>query len=457
LEGHSGTRAIIFTVSLTVPTALPVSVNFATAEGTATAGLDYTALLPGTVNFAPGETSKTVTVNVLGDLEAEAGETFSVSLAGGSNAVIYDAIGVGTILNDDVTIAGKRKATFTDLDGDLVTISVNKGTLKVEDFTLFPAGNGSQLALVDFSGEAEFAGANLTISAKRAPGTAAGLRFVDVGYIDARGVDLGKVVIKGDLGQIDAGNDLDERPGVVSLSANSLGLRGLVTQLPGGSVQSEITGALRSLKIARDLQDAELSVSGDIGPVTIKGSLRGGTIRSDGKIGAIKISGALAGSGNDDAVISARGLLAPASQAKTLAIGSIKIGGSVTHAQILAGYDRSGVGVNADASIAAVKVGHDWTASSLIAGVLADEDELFGTDDDSAVSRATLLVARIASITIKGPASGTTDGTDHFGFVAEEIGPFKANGARIMLQKGPANDLSGHAVGTGDDLVVREV
>ena len=204
-----------------------MSVNFASADGTATAGADYTALTPGTLNFAPGETSKTITVDVLGDIAVEPSETFSVVLSEGVNAVIDDATAIGTILDDDVTLRGKRMATFTDVDGDLVTIKVSKGTLKVEDFTIVPSGQGAQLALVDFSGETEFAGANLSITAKRAP-EAPPLAFVlvDVGYINASGIDLGKVVIKGDLGQIDAGNDLDPRPGLLSLSANSLGQRG---------------------------------------------------------------------------------------------------------------------------------------------------------------------------------------------------------------------------------------
>ena len=75
--------------------------------------------------------------------------------------MIDDGTGLGTILDDDVTLVGTRKATFTDADGELVTIKVNKGTLKVEDFTIFPSGLGAQLALVDLSGETEFAGAQL--------------------------------------------------------------------------------------------------------------------------------------------------------------------------------------------------------------------------------------------------------------------------------------------------------
>ena len=101
-------RAVTFTVSLSAATALPVSVNFASADGTATSGSDYTALIPGTLNFAPGETTKTITVDVLGDKTVEPSETFSVVLSDATNAVIDDGTEHETILNDHETLHGKR-------------------------------------------------------------------------------------------------------------------------------------------------------------------------------------------------------------------------------------------------------------------------------------------------------------------------------------------------------------
>jgi len=78
-----------------------VTVNYATANGTATAGGDYLAKT-GSVTFAPGETIKTITIVVNGDKTRESNETFFVDLFGpSSNALISTARGVGTILNDD--------------------------------------------------------------------------------------------------------------------------------------------------------------------------------------------------------------------------------------------------------------------------------------------------------------------------------------------------------------------
>jgi hypothetical protein len=99
-EGNGGTTLFVFTVTLSVAYDVPVTVNFATADGTAAAGEDYEAA-SGTVTFAPGETSKTVTVRVKGDKKKEADEWFSLDLRGATNAVLVDARGVGSILNDD--------------------------------------------------------------------------------------------------------------------------------------------------------------------------------------------------------------------------------------------------------------------------------------------------------------------------------------------------------------------
>jgi hypothetical protein len=77
-----------------------VTVNYATANGTATAGSDYNAT-SGTLTFAPGVTTQTITVQVRGDTTPEANETFAVNLSGASNATIADSQGVGTIINND--------------------------------------------------------------------------------------------------------------------------------------------------------------------------------------------------------------------------------------------------------------------------------------------------------------------------------------------------------------------
>ena len=100
-EGAGATVA--FEVSLSrafTGTSHRVTVDYATADGSATAGEDYTAT-SGTLAFAAGETSKTVNVPVLDDAVDEGEETFVLRLSNAAGARIADGEATGTIANDD--------------------------------------------------------------------------------------------------------------------------------------------------------------------------------------------------------------------------------------------------------------------------------------------------------------------------------------------------------------------
>ncbi len=100
-EGNAGTIPLSFTVALSTPSQAPVTVQFATADGTALAGSDFQATA-GMLTFTPGgPTSQQIQVLVLGDTAVEPDETFRVLLSQATNAVVTGALGVGTIRNDD--------------------------------------------------------------------------------------------------------------------------------------------------------------------------------------------------------------------------------------------------------------------------------------------------------------------------------------------------------------------
>jgi hypothetical protein len=99
-EGNSGTKSMTFTVTLSKPSGQTVTVNYASANGTATAGNDYIAK-SGTLSFTSGQTSKTVSIVINGDVVIEGNETLFVFLSGAVNASIGRARGIGTINNDD--------------------------------------------------------------------------------------------------------------------------------------------------------------------------------------------------------------------------------------------------------------------------------------------------------------------------------------------------------------------
>ena len=119
-EGNSGTTNAVFTVTLSSPLTASATVKYATVNGTATAGSDYTAT-SGTLTFSAGQTSKTITVAIRGDTLAEPNETFTVQLNSPTKAVLGTATGVGTILSDD-------GATPALSIGDTSVVNVTRGT-----------------------------------------------------------------------------------------------------------------------------------------------------------------------------------------------------------------------------------------------------------------------------------------------------------------------------------------
>ena len=105
-EGNSGTTNAVFTVSLSSAVDTAITLDYTTANGTATTeDNDYTAIPTTTLTFNPGETSKTITVAVNGDNQVELNETFFLNLSNlqtnGSNVTLADNQGQGTINNDE--------------------------------------------------------------------------------------------------------------------------------------------------------------------------------------------------------------------------------------------------------------------------------------------------------------------------------------------------------------------
>ena len=91
-------KALSFAVTLDRAASGTVTVDWATADGTATAGTDYTSA-SGTLTFSAGETAKTVAVQALSDASVEGDETFSLNLSNASRAAIADGAATGTVID----------------------------------------------------------------------------------------------------------------------------------------------------------------------------------------------------------------------------------------------------------------------------------------------------------------------------------------------------------------------
>ena len=153
-EGNSGTKQMVFTVSLSQAATGPVTVNYATANGTATAGQDYVAK-SGTITFAAGETQKTVSVTINGDKVAELNESLALNLSSPSGATLADGAAVGTILTDDVIVPRITIADATVKEGDsgtrnlAFTVSLSEATSGPVTVT-YATANGTAKAGEDY-------------------------------------------------------------------------------------------------------------------------------------------------------------------------------------------------------------------------------------------------------------------------------------------------------------------
>ncbi|MDB6174135.1 MAG: Na-Ca exchanger/integrin-beta4 [Chthoniobacteraceae bacterium] len=467
---------VVFTVQLSFTPQQSVTVDYSTVQGSALPGADYRETV-GTLVFQPGEFSKTIIVPLVNDSLKESNESFAVRLTNANGTIIGTDLAVATIFNDDLadatpTIsANGRAARWTDVDGDLVTVKVSKGRLDAADFTLVPAGalGGFEFPELRLT-NARLAGANITISAHPqdvdGDGDKDGNRLVNVGVIDATGVDLGAVRIAGALGQIKAGDWIASMPALKSLAVESLGQFADSSELPADvMLRSELAGKLGKLLVKGSFDHAAFIVSGDIGFVhvkqslvngsivssgaiktlTIDGDLRNGAVRAATTIGAVTIGGDLVGDEENPARLTAAGGV-PAYGAPALTIKSLHVGGSVQFAEILAGYD-GGAPVRGDVAIGPVTVRGDWFASSLIAGIDRGADGKFGTSDDAILSAQTDTLSRLAAITIRG-AVRATDAASSFAFSAETISAFKLGATAVPLTRflddlfaGPSFDL----------------
>ena len=123
----------MFTVSMTTPSLTPVTVDFATLDGTAIAGQDYLGL-GGTLTFLPGDPlTQQINVEILTDIIPEADETFFVNLSKVSaNAIIEDGVGIGTIVD------GGPNVTITDMSGVQTSeFFENEGDIGAANFVVF--------------------------------------------------------------------------------------------------------------------------------------------------------------------------------------------------------------------------------------------------------------------------------------------------------------------------------
>ncbi len=281
-----------------------------------------------------------------------------------------------------VTKAAGKTLTYTDVDGDLVSVTVNKGKITPEMLTFGPGGG---LFMVDLTAGGTFKdGANVTFTV----GKKVGNGIINVGAIQAPGLHLGIVKITGDLGQIDVGTGNPLKPALKSITVGSLGMMGADMQLPGtiNPLTSDITGNLPLFTIKGGFNLASINVSGNLGRITI-----GGDFNGTGSLSLSQLQG-LAALGHGTIANVDGGITLANSGLNAGSIGSINVAGTITNAA-----------VNSSGSIGSVTVTGSVKSGAIVAAGALRVVKIFGSitsDDASAPS----VIAALAAVPNSKPA-----------------------------------------------------
>jgi len=331
-------------------------------------------------------------------------------------------------------IAPAGLIAYTEPDGDVVTVKTSlgdsAGLLSLCTFTT-PVNGKKILQKLDLNtfDTTTYDGSDISITVTKRGDFGDGL--VAVGAIDAVGIDLGKVTLKGDLGQIDAGDFVRIGPAVKSLVVDSMGAFGTTTQMAGGNLQSVFDGSLGSITVKKSLTDVSLSVTnaGSVfGPAKIGGSATRSGFFSSGNITSVTIGRDLVGDGATIRSTSGN-------------IGSIKIGGNM-----IGGTLQFAGCINADNG----NIGPVFIRGDLEGGTTATTDGNSGT---------IAAAGSIASVTIMGSFRGTAADFDTVTgiFAGQSIGAVKIGGSYTGDDGNPISIQAFASSTPGSNIAIKSV
>jgi hypothetical protein len=430
LPGTIATAA--FTVTLSSAQTNTTTVQFATSDGTAVAGVDYTQA-SGTLTFAPGVTSQTVDVTVSPSLTANSSKTFQLTLSSPNRGI---ALGTATatatissIGETSSTFTRKTPLLYTDGDNNKVTLKlggVGTGT------ALFVSGNADPVEIL-LSGTTR--ASSFSVLSVRAP------------------TDLGELVVAGPIGSIIAAasltNGLTIAGTVNSLSvdgaAGALALQSAAdrpslhlgtvsgatlnsasaiaslsaTSWTGGEITAPSIGAMQ-VKSSFD-PTVNLTAGGLALASASLGAVPSGSWTVTGDIGGIAVSGSFSGTIIAPAIRSmqVRGNLTAATLtlngSRGIDLAALSVGGSVTNSD-----------VRSAASIGSITVG-DTVGSIFFAGISSSVTALPTATADFTASD------QIASFTVTAPRS-FANGFSSSDVAADRIGTIKVQ--RVLTSNG---------------------
>ena len=347
--------SLVFTVRLDGASAKEVTVGYAVTEGTATAGVDYTAVAAGTLTFAAGTTEQTVTVPVVDDALHEPDETLTLTLSDQTNATLADADATGTIANDEavpVVTLGLDPATIGENAGSTTVTAALSGTSS-EAVTLTVSASAVAPAV---AGDFALTGTTLTIAAGSTGSTGTVTITAADNQVDAPDKEvMVSATVSGGLGvaapspQTLTITDDEETPVV------SLVLTPSTISESGGSttVTATLTG-LSSAPVSVEVA-AEPGTGATSGDFTQSGDTLSIAAGSTGSTGAVTITAV-----NNDFDTAD----------KTVAVSGTVVGGSAQSPsqQILTIEDDKALAVSVTADASTVAEGSDATFTVTVTG-----------------------------------------------------------------------------------------
>ena len=141
---------LVFTISLSAVAGRDISVDWASANGTALAGSDYTAT-SGTVTISAGSTTETVTIVSIDDSLDESLETFNINLTNPVDSTIADSLGVGS-LNDNDSTPSLSVGDVTITEGDTATVTITLSAPAGQDVTFdYATADGTAKQISDYT------------------------------------------------------------------------------------------------------------------------------------------------------------------------------------------------------------------------------------------------------------------------------------------------------------------
>jgi hypothetical protein len=297
---------MVFTIALSKAWGVPVSVPVSTSNGTAVAGVNYVSTQQ-TVTFAVGQTTATVSVPLIGDLQNKANLTLFLNIGVPTNATQGNSRAIGTIINLPLRTVGfnsSRSANYLDTFGNAVTVSLSgpgSGTLIFRGDTRQPT-DALELVTRGTTGKSV-----VSVSSKKQTT----IKIISVGDLSAlsagafavtSSVQVNGTVKSVALGSLQNANvSFGQAFAAPAITIGAVQNSSITSQVPIKSLTvvkwvdndgvADVISApsIDSLKSSQNFS-ADVTVDGNLGPVTIGGALTGAKISAGGDIGDVTVN-----------------------------------------------------------------------------------------------------------------------------------------------------------------------